>query len=363
VRGPRVWLSVIAVSLLALILAWPLLAEAAARIVSPPSWSESSAAAPEAQRRAGRWKDALDLRLVQVVSASDADGFAETAAVFERNEPVSVEVMETEQAAVAELARVVGNVVGSGPPKASGLRTTASGASVAWAQWVVDDLAYECVLAPSGNSASVLVIAVPADEQTEHRRILDLIIDNLEGVSEPMPHFSLLAWRLGALLLWSALALALHAAMLRFVDQDHDHATAGRRAALINLVLVGIGAVAAHRFLVTRELAIDHAGSSVGTMTAWIVVVGIVVVGVHSLISSRFDRGVVQSAPSTGAFASGTYSRPDMIRVSRSGVRPVPAELAELSGSWPRPSQPGSPATDQDPSHSGRITIDRDELQ
>jgi hypothetical protein len=341
---------VLVLPLLALLLAWPLLAEAAARIVSPPRWTESSDAAPEAQRRAGRWKDSLGLRLVQVASASDADRFAETAAVFERSEPVSTEVMASEATAVDELAGVVANVVGSAPPEASGLRVTASGASVAWARWIVDDLAYECVLAPSGETSSVIVIAVPAEERNQHRATVDLIIDNLEGVSEPMPRFSLGAWRFGALLLWAALALALHAAMLRFVDQDHDHATAGRRAALINLVLVGIGSVAAHVFLGTRELAIVGSGSSVAAMTMWIVVAGIVVVGVHFLISSRFDRGVVQSAPSTGAFASGIYSRTDMIRVSRSGVLPIPAELA------------GQPSA-QDSAHSGRIVINRDELQ
>jgi hypothetical protein len=360
VRGPRVWLSVLVVPLLALLLVLPLLAEAAARVVSPPRWGESSAAAPEAQRRAGRWKDALGLRLVQVVSASDNDRFAETAAVFERNGPVSLEVMASEATAIDELARAVANVVGSGSPEASGLRATATGASVAWARWIVDDLAYECVLAPSGDSSSIIVIAVPADERTEHSATIDLIIDKLEGVSEPMPRFSLAAWRVGAVFLWMALALALHAAMLRFVDQDDDHATAGRRAALINLVLVGIGSVAAHVTLSTRELAIVHSGSSVAAMTTWIVVAGIVVVGVHFLISSRFDRGVVQSAPSTGAFASGTYSRTDMMRsMSRSGVRPRMADLAESSGTWPAPGQPST----QDSTHSGRIVIDRDELQ
>jgi hypothetical protein len=336
-----------------------LLARAAARIVSPPSWGESSDAAPEAQRRAGRWKDALGLRLVQVASASDTDRFAETAAVFERSEPVSAEVMASEATAIDELARAVANVVGSGAPEASGLRVTASGASVAWARWIIDELAYECVLAPSGESSSIIVIAVPADERTEHAATIDIIIDNLEGVSEPMPRFSLGAWRLGALLLWAALALALHAAMLRFVDQDDDHATAGRRAALINLVLVGIGSVAAHVLLGARELAIVGSGSSVAAMTMWILVAGIVVVGAHFLISARFDRGVVQSAPSTGAFASGTYSRTDMMRsMSRSGVRPRVADLSESSGTWPS----GQPSA-QDSAHSGRIVIDRDELE
>lgn len=358
-RGPRFRLSVVVVPLLALLIAWPLLAQAAARVVSPPSWGESLAAAPEAQRRAGRWKDALGLRLVQVVSAADADRFAETAAVFERSEPVSIDVMASEATAVDELAGAVVNVVGSDPPEESGLRVTASGASVVWGRWVHDDLSYECVLAPSGDSSSIIVIAVPTDERTEHSATVNLIIETLEGVSEPMPRFSLGAWRIGAVLLWLALALALHAAMLRFVDQDHDHATAGRRAALINLVLVGIGSVAAHMTLRPRELAIVASGSSVNAMTAWILVAGIVVVGAHFLISSRYDRGVVQSAPTSGAFASGIYSRTDMIRASRSDVLSIPPELAELSGSWPAPGQPSA----QDSVHSGKIVIDTRDLE
>lgn len=358
-RDLRVRLGLLLVPLLALLLAWPLLARAAARVVSPPSWGESSDAAPEAQRRASRWKDALGLRLVQVASAPDADRFAETAAVFERSEPVSIEVMASEAAAIGELSRVVANVVGSEPPEASGLRVTAAGASVAWARWIVDELAYECVLAPSGESSSIIMIAVPASELTEHRATVDMIIDNLEGVSEPMPRFSLGAWRFGAVLLWAALALALHAAMLRFVDQDHDHATAGRRAALINLVLVAIGSVAAHVILGTRELAIVGSGSSVAAMTTWIVVAGIVVVGAHFLISTRFDRGVVQSAPMSGAFASGIYSRTDMIRVSRSDVFSIPPELAESSGTWQTPAQPSA----QDSTQSGPIEIPRSKTE
>jgi hypothetical protein len=359
VRGSGVRLSLLVVPLLALLLAWPMLAQAAARIVSPPSWGESSAAAPEAQRRASRWKEQLGLRLVQVVSASDSDRFAETAAVFERSEPVPLEVMQSEAMAIDELARAVAILVNSQPPIESGLRSTASGASVAWGRWSVDDLSYECVLAPSGSSSSIIVIAVPADERTEHAEVVNRIIDNLEGVSEPMPRFSLSAWRFGAVLLWSALALALHAAMLRFVDQDDDHATAGRRAALVNLILVVIGSVAAHVTLSTRELAIVHSGSSVSAVTTWIVVAGIVVVGAHFLISSRFDRGVVKSAPSTGAFASGTYSRTDMMRsMSRSGVRPRVSDLAETSDVWTAP--PGMPSA-QDSVHSGPIVVDRDE--
>jgi hypothetical protein len=88
------------------------------------------------------------------------------------------------------------------------------------------------------------------------------------------------------------------------------------------------------------------------------------VVGVHFLISSRFDRGVVQSAPSTGAFASGTYSRTDMMRsMSRSGVHGRSADLAESSGSWPRPPGRAAQPPKQEGSQSGRIMIDRDEFE
>lgn len=340
-------------------LAWPLFARAAARAIPPRTWAEAHETAPEAQRRAGRWKDTLGLRLVQVMSSSNDDGFAETAAMFERSEPVSSEIMKTEATAVAELARLVGSVVGSQAPDASGLRTTATGSTVAWGRWIVDELAYECVLAPSGDSSSILVIAVKASEFEQHGEVIDGIIANLEGVSEPMPPFSLLAWRIGAVLLWIALAVALHAAMLRFVDQDEDHATAGRRAALINLGLVVLGTVAGYFVLGPRELAIVHSGSSVTAVAVWIFVAGIVVVGAHFLISSRLDRGVVQSAPTTGAFASGIYSRTDMIRVSRSGVRPIPPELAELSGTWsPEGGTAGVPS-EFDSENTGPLDFDQ----
>jgi hypothetical protein len=349
------------VPLLALMLAWPQIVQAAVRVVGPPTWSEASEAATLAQRRAGRWKDSLGLRLVQVLSSPEDDGFAETVAVFERSEPVSAEVMQSTPRAVDELALAVANVVGSESPKASGLRQTASGATVAWGRWVVDELAYECVLAPSGNTSSIVVIAVPSSEVDKHGHLIDGIIANLEGVSEPMPEFSLLGWRLGAVFLWLALALGLHAVMLRFVDQDDDHATAGRRAALINLGLVVIGTAIAYLLLGPRELAIVASGSSVRAMAVWIFVAGIAVVGAHFLISSRFERGVVQSAPASGAFASGIYSRTDMIRVSRSGVRAVPPELAELSSDTWAQGADGSPSPDYMEVPTGPIELDRRE--
>ena len=229
---------------------------------------------------------------------------------------------------------------------------------MAWGRWVVDDLVYECVLAPSGDNSSVVLIAVPASELHQQQHLIDDIILNLEGVSEAMPHFSLLAWRLGSLFLWMALALALHAANLRFVDQDDDHATAGRRASLMNLGLVALGSGAAYLVLAPRQLALVHAGSTVMEMTVWIVVAGIFVVGAHFLIASRFERGRVQSAPASGAFASGIYSRTDMIRASRSEVRTIPRELAESSGSWSQVGNPAAPRSELD-SDTGPIDLDR----
>jgi hypothetical protein len=349
----------IVVPLLALLLAWPLIVHASVRAVGPTSWGEASEAATAAQRRAGRWKDSLGLRLVQVLSSPENDGFAETVAVFERSEPISLATMQDETMAVEELSRAVANVVGSDSPKASGLRQTAGGASVVWGRWVVDDLAYECVLAPSGDTSSVVVIAVPTTELEKHRDMIDGVIANLEGVSEPMPEFSLLGWRLGSVFLWMSLALGLHALMLRFVDQDNDHATAGRRAALINLGLVAIGTVIAYSILVPRELAIVHSGSNVMAMAVWIFVAGIVVVGAHFLISSRFERGLVQSAPASGAFASGIYSRTDMIRASRSDVQPLPPELAELSSGVHGTFDSAAPSPDYNEVPTGPIDLDR----
>lgn len=346
------------VPLLAVLLAWPLIAHAAVRVLAPQTWGEASEAATAAQRRAGRWKDTLGLRLVQVVSSPENDGFAETVAVFERSGPVSVEVMQSEEAAVHELARAVGNVVGSDAPTESGLRQIESGAIVVWARWIVEDVAYECVLAPSGSTSSIVMIAVPAIELSQHRVTIDDIIATLDGVSEPMPKFSLSGWRLGSLFLWLALALALHAGMLRFVDQDDDHATAGRRAALINLALVVVGTGAAYLILGPRELAIVDSGSTVKAMVVWVFVAGLIVVGAHFLISSRLDRGKIQSAPSTGAFASGIYSRTDMIRASRSSVRGViPPGVSDSSGAWTQ--NAGTPSPDFNEVPTGPIDLDR----
>ncbi len=343
------------------IASWPAIANAAGRVVVPSDWGKSASAAPEAQRRASRWQAALGLRLTQVVSAPQDDRFAETVAVFERSEPVPERAFADEAAAVAALTAAVVNVVGSDAPKRAQLRTTASGQRVAWARWTVDELSYECALAPSGDTATIVIATVLASEAEEHRPMLDELFDGLDGVSAAMPRFSLLGWRVGSILLWLALALGLHAAMVPLGDRDHDHGQAGQRAAAINAALVVIGTGVAVVALRGRELALAHAGSSVAGLAVWIGVAGFIVVALHFLLSSRLDHGQVQSAPSSGAFASGIYSTADVIRssVSRSDMRRVPDELEESSSSWPRPPTGAKQQSDRDRRGQARVGAHR----
>jgi hypothetical protein len=91
----------------------------------------------------------------------------------------------------------------------------------------------------------------------------------------------------------------------------------------------------------------------------WIGVIGLIVAGVHFLLASRLDRGQVQSAPKSGAFASGIYSSADLrSSVSRPDLRGAggrtPDEL-EQSSSWSRP-HPNA-------SQSQRIVIDEAERE
>jgi hypothetical protein len=297
---------------------------AAAHIALPAGWGESAAAAPEAQRRASRWQTALGLRLAQVASAAQDDRFAETVAVFERGEPISELAFADEATAIDTLTAEVVNIVGVDPPVAAELRTIGSGETIVWGRWLVDDLSYECALAPSGDTATLVIAAVRAREADLHQPTLDALFDRLTGVSAPMPRFSLLAWRLGSIVVWLALALGLHAVMLPLGDREHDHGQAGLRASAITLALVIVGTAATVVALRGRELALIHAGTSLAAIAVWVGVTGFVVAAVHYFVSSRLHHGVVQSAPATGAYASGVYSSADVLRssVSRSGISP-----------------------------------------
>ncbi|KIG16733.1 hypothetical protein DB30_04206 [Enhygromyxa salina] len=334
----------------ALVIAWPVVARAAARVVAPLGWSESARAAPAAQRRAGEWKDALGLRLEQVLSERDGDLFAETVAVFERPEPVTEQVFSTDAAAIEALASVVAPIVGEQPPEAAQIREISNGERVVWARWSVNELVYECVLAPSGSTATIVIMAALPNDFGFQRERLDEIVASLEGVTAPMPRFSLVSWLVGAVLVWLAMALALHAVMLAFVDQDHDHKQAGTRASLVLLALVAVGTVAAYMTLGDREAAIIHSGGSLNGLTVWILLAGIIVAGGHFLITSRLDRGVVRSAPETGAFASGTYGTSDVLRssITRTNMRMRTEDLAATSGSWVS-GPAGVPADTQQP--------------
>jgi hypothetical protein len=293
---------------------WPAISRAAARVIAPNGWGESATAAPDAQRRASQWETDLGLQLAQVVSGRAGDRFAETVAVFERPQPIPAAVFDDEAKAFAELASAVVAIVGDDAPGLAEIRTTATGERIVWARWLVDDLSYECALAPSGNTGSLVISVVRARELAIHQPRLETMFEQLEGVTAPMPRFSLLGWRIGSILIWIVLALGLHAAMLQLGDQDDDHRQAGARASAINLVLIlvgtGLTAVAASG----RELALIHEGSSVAALSVWVAVVGIVVVGLHYTLTSRLDRGVVQSAPASGAYASGVHSSAELLR-------------------------------------------------
>ncbi|MFV8751380.1 hypothetical protein ACNOYE_12615 [Nannocystaceae bacterium ST9] len=339
-------------------------ARAATRVVAD-DWLESADAAPEARRRASRWADALGLRMVQVLSTDPDDRFAETIAVFERAEPVSAEAFASPELALASLSAMVEDLVGASEPVASELRSLPSGERVVWAQWIVDDLAYECVLAPSGETASLIVAAVLASQVGSERAELDRIYAELEGVTAAMPSFSLPAWRWGALGLWLALAAGLHVLMLAFVDRDRDHRQAGMRATLILLPVVALGTLLARGLLLERELALTHAGTSVAGLLTWIGATGMCVAALHVLLAQRADRGVVRSAPTTGAFASGTYSTADMVRatIQKAALR----DPAASSGAWARPRRPDAsdssvaPIGPYDTSESDRIIVDVDD--
>lgn len=346
----RTWLASGVLALLLLGSGFESVAFAAAKVVAAPGWYESSEAAPEARRRAGRWADALDMRMVQVLSTDADDRYAETIAVFEHAEPIPAARFDDEVSAQATLAAMAEGLVGTQAPEQSGMRETASGHAIAWAQWIVDDVTYECVLAPSGTSASLVVASMLTGERERERAEFDAIYADLAGVSAPLPSFSLVGWRLGGLALWIALALALHGVMLRFTDRERDHRQAGLRAAGLLALLVAIGTPIARGLLVQRELALQVAGTSIGAMSTWIAVAGLSVVGLHVLLAQRFDRGLVQSAPATGAFASGTYSTADMVRstIQKAALR----DAAASSGAWARTRRPaGRSRPDTDESH------------
>jgi hypothetical protein len=319
-------------------------ARAAVRVVAA-DWLESGDAAADARRRASRWTDALGgLRMVQVLSTADDDRFAETIAVFERAQPIPARAFATPEHALASLTELVGELVGTEPPIASELRTLPSGQQIVWAQWIVDDLAYEFVLAPSGESASLIVVAVLASQLSTTRAELDAIYGSLEGVTTPMPAFSLPAWRFGSLGVWVALAIGLHLLMLAFVDRDRDHRQAGFRAAAILLPVIVVGTLIARALLVERELGLIHAGTTTTGLLTWIGVSGLCVFALLVLIAQRVDRGVVQSAPASGAFASGTYSTADMVRstIQKAAMR----DPSSSSGTWTRTRRPGHDMTD-----------------
>ena len=337
------------VALIALLVAWPLAVQAAARVIAPDGWLFSNGAAPEAQRRVGQWKTALTLPVMQVLSSPYEDRFAETIAVFERPEPIPAELFADEPTAVDLLAQTVSNVVGLQPPTSAGLRYTRTGELVAWGRWTTQDISYDCVLAPSGTNSTLVIMAVRADDIGDYSGTFERVVEGLTEVTEAMPRFSLLGWRFGAVLVWLTLALGLHALMLRFVDHEGDHGAAGSRAAMALGGLLLVGGALTYFGLSGRELAITSAGSSLAAVSMWVVVSGMVVAGLHLVVAKRLDPGVVKSAPSSGVFASSSFSSTYLSSsISRSSMKAE--DIAAASGTWTTQSRLGLTDTLEPPS-------------
>ena len=295
----------------------PLVSLAAVELAVPSEWNVGGAAATEAQRRANEWSQKLNLPLEQVAASPFDDRFIETIAVFERPDPVSAATFDSDDAALALLSELARPLVGTGKPSEAFMRETLSGHRIAWGRWVRDDINYDCVLAPSGGTSTLVIMAVRANSLEDFRSTFEQATTGLVGVSEAMPSFSLWGWRAGSILVWVCLAFGLHTLMLRYVDHDRDHSTAGSRAALMLLPLFIVSGLVAYLGLGSRTLAIEHAGSSLEAVSVWVAVSGMCVAGVHYLVASNLDRGVVQSAPASGIYASGVMSSASMVNMRR----------------------------------------------
>lgn len=300
-----------------LLMLLPLVSQAAVELAVPSEWEVGGAAATQAQRRANEWSQALNLPLEQLAASPFDDRFIETIAVFERPEPVSATIFDNDDAALAALAELARPIVGTGKPSEAFIRETLSGHRIAWGRWVRDDINYDCILAPSGSTSSLVIMAVRANSLEDFRSTFEQTTTGLVGVSEAMPNFSLWGWRVGSILVWVCLALGLHTWMLRYVDHAGDHSTAGSRAALVMLPLFLVSGLAVYFGLASRTLAIEHAGSSLEAVSVWVAVSGMCVVGVHYLVARNLDRGVVQSAPASGIYASGVMSSASMVNMRR----------------------------------------------
>lgn len=326
---------------LTLLMLLPLVSLAAVELAVPSEWDVGGAAATEAQRRANAWSQALDLPLEQVAASPFDDRFSETIAVFERPDPVPAAIFEDDDAALALLSELSRPIVGTGKPSEAFMRETLSGHRIAWGRWVRDDINYDCVLAPSGGSSSLVIMAVRANSLEDYRSTFEQATTGLVGVTEAMPSFSLWGWRVGSVLVWVCLALGLHSLMLRYVDHDADHSTAGSRAALLVLPLFIVSGLVVYFGLAGRTLAIEHAGSSLEAISVWVAVSGMCVAGVHYLVASNLDRGVVQSAPASGIYASGVMSSASMVNMRREDLSALSS--ANLRRARPDDDEPPSP--------------------
>ena len=347
--------------MLSFLIAAPAVALGAVSVTVPPGWTRDHDIPAAARMRADAWAGATGYTLRQRASPVGADAFAETLAVLEIGQPMSATTGDPEATvkillhALAPLPRAPRHL------ERFAVRGLPSGGAVLQGEWTSDGMRFLAGLAPSSATQTLVLMAVKAEEVSLYRPVFASVMEDLEGVAAPVVPFPVKAWRLGMLVGWLVLAVAVYWGVRLWAEPSPDpRATTRRTSIALSVVAVLVGLLSFLFFGLFFENALHAAQMDAFALATQTALAGLLTAALLAVAGRLLDRdGRVRSAPTASAFAGSDRPRTPPL-YDPTGVELVRMDSdATASTSSPRPLEtPRSIAVPE----VGEANIDRHSL-
>lgn len=321
----------------------------AAPAFDPPlGWDDGAAADERARRHAEAWAATWRADVRQVMSTRTADDFAETLAILDVAAPIPAEALTDLDAGRRWLEPRVTAALGSTAtldPASLELRPRAEpGVAVLVARVQQDGRIARIAVAPNGARHLAVVLLVPRAEEVLHARVLDDVVDGLEGLRRPIAPLRRGLVRTLALVAWLVVGGALAFAWTRRSLPRPGARVAGRQAAAMLLVASVVVLVVSGAWLGDAVVELALADSSPWGLSFEVAsggaIMAVLVLGGTELWERQLRP--IASAPAAGSFARSSTAPH---RTTASLGRPVPPS--------PRPAVTGDTHVGRPPAITG----------
>ncbi len=288
---------------------------AAVNVPTPAGWNGDIEVGPEARALAEGWAHDLSGEVIAVRSTRGEDDHLEVIAAVRQADAVDARRLANEDQAVQQVREAVAPLFDSSGPVAESEMLDVDGVVAVRARWANDGQVWDIVLVPEGTHRVIVVMKARADEMVFYDATFREVVRGLGGAEAPVEPLPRNRWRLYGSLLLLVLGGGLLGVAVATADVRGDLESAGRRAALWQVVASVVVFVGAFVLLNQRADQVTATGASVAVVAGELLIVGLAVAGLLLLVSRLLDSGPqrIQSAPDVGTFRQGHAGTHDSV--------------------------------------------------